>query len=330
MSVRAMCLAAIAAFLLAACAGGSTPGPLSAVPTGPLAQQRTTGGEAPMPFVELANLDYSNGTITVYHVRNGAAKEFARFTPSGSGAQGLAIDTQGLIYTTITSGQGKPCDTCIAVYAPDGRLVATQSAPILPGAKNAPFLTDVSVDKYDDIYVSDFGQQAVYFYPGLTSIAAPPTIVAQNSPNAASVLAMPNGNRVFVSGGCGFASVRPYTASGFRQYQPGSCFGIGTIALIGAAADDTQDILTPIDGAPGLVSISSPAGGRFFAVPDPLGSISGIALSGDGETAYVADHHNESVYVYARPAKGWLQSGRPKLLQTFTGFKNLDIIAAKP
>src|SRR5579872_7118003 len=81
MSVRAMCLAAIAALLLAACAGGSTPGPLSPVPTGPLAQQRMTG-EAPMPFVEIANLDYSNGTITVYHVRNGAAKEFARFTPS--------------------------------------------------------------------------------------------------------------------------------------------------------------------------------------------------------------------------------------------------------
>ena len=93
------------------------------------------------------------------------------------------------------------------------------------------------------------------------------------------------------------------------------------------AADNQEDVLTPVDGAPGLVSISSPSGGALIRVPDNKGAIGGVALNGDASIAYVADARNECVYAFARPAKGWLSSSPPALLATYTGFKKLDVIA---
>ena len=152
----------------------------------------------------------------------------------------------------------------------------------------------------------------------------------QNSQNAASVLATPDGDNVVVSGGCGFASVRPYTRVGRGEYSAGSCFGIGTIALIGGAIDEQIDVMTPVDGVPALVSVSSPSGGNDFRIPGRLASISGVAFNSDASTAYVANARKECVYAFARPAKGWLAGTQPKLLATYTGFKNLDIIAIAP
>jgi hypothetical protein len=214
----------------------------------------------------------------------------------------------------------------VQVFTDTGTLVRQLDAPYLQGGSGAPALTDISVDARDNVYVSDYGQQAVYFFPrGKTKRT--PTVVVQNSQNAASVLSTPNGQNVLVSGGCGFASVRPFTRTASGKYTEGSCFGIGTIALIGGAVDNEEDALTPVDGGPGLVSISSPSGGSSFRVPDPLGSISGVALNADASIAYVADARKECVYAFARPAKGWLSKAQPKLLATYKGFKKLDIIA---
>jgi hypothetical protein len=197
----------------------------------------------------------------------------------------------------------------------------------LQGAPGAPSLSDVSVDEHHNVYVSDYGQQAVYFFPHARA-RHNPTIVVQNSQNAASVLATPDGTNVLISGGCGFASVRPFTREAHKQYSQGACFGIGTIALIGGAVDASEEVMTPVDGVPGLVSVSSPSGGTTFSTPDQLhASISGVALNSDASVAYVANHDKECVYAFARPSGGWLSGGQPKLLATYKGFKNLDIIA---
>jgi hypothetical protein len=276
-------------------------------------------------LAELFNLDYSNGTITVYSIQGNKAKVTTKFAPGSGIAQGLAADAHGRIYTTVTSSGSSPCAACVQVYSDAGKLMRQLDAPTLQGGSGPPDLTDVSVDAHENVYVSDYGQKAVYFFPrGRTKKT--PTVVVQNSNNAASVLATPNGETVFISGGCGFASVAPFTR-GSSGYTQGSCFGIGTIALIGGATDNQEDVITPVDGAPGLVSVSSPSGGGSFNVPDPLGSISGIALNSDGSIAYVADAHKKCVYAFARPAKGWLAKGQPKLLTTYKGFKNLDVIA---
>jgi hypothetical protein len=305
-------------------------GTRSSLPLTSPAIGRDAGSRA-RPLTELVNLDYSNGSITVFSVRSGRAKVTKRFTPARGLAQGLAVDKGGLIYTTVSGAASTPCAACVEVFTNEGKLTAQLAAPILPGAPGAPSLTDISVDDGRNMYVSDYGQQAVYFYSAAGKGGNAPTIVAQNSQNAASVLSTPDGKNVFVSGGCGFASVRPYTRVAWGQYTPGSCFGIGTIALIGGAADDTMNLLTPVDGVPGLVSVSSPTGGTVFTTPDQrYASISGIALNGDASVAYVADHHKECVYAFARPSLGWLSGVQPKVIATYRGFKNLDIIAVRP
>ncbi len=238
------------------------------------------------------------------------------------------MDAQGRIYTTITAASSDLCAACVEIFTTDGKLVESLPAPILSGASGQPSLTDVAVDAHRNVYVSDYGQQAVYFFPH-ASKTREPTIVVQNSQNAASVLATPDGGTVAVSGGCGFASVRPYTRVGRGKYTGGSCFGIGTIALIGGDIDDQIDVMTPIDGVPALVSVSSPSGGNSFHTPGRLASISGVAFNSDASIAYVANARKECVYAFARPAKGWL-SAQPKLLATYKGFKNLDIIAVAP
>ena len=283
------------------------------------------------PLRELYNLDYSNGTITVFRVTSAGVKVYRKFRPSHGRAQGIAVDPDGNIYTTASDSKGDPCFACVQVFTARGQRIAQWDAPILPGAPDPPDLTDISVDVHANVYVSDYGQQAVYMFPSRNAGGRAPIVIAKNSQDAASVLSSPHGHTVFVSGGCGFAAVRPYTAVGVGHYEPGACFGIGTIALIGGAADDRLDVLTPVDGAPGVVSVSSPAGGKLFRTPDQrYASISGVAMPANGSVAYVADHHNESVYAFARPAQGWLNPGRPRLLATYSGFKNLDIIAVRP
>jgi hypothetical protein len=317
--------------LLAGCAGPSGTG--ASIPSGGLPSSEL--GRAAVAPAELANLDYSDGSISVYAVVNGRAQLTKKFTPGGGRAQGLAVDKAGVIYTTITSPNSRPCTACVEAFTPDGKLTKRLKAPILQGAPGAPSLTDVSVDRDENVYVSDYGQQAVYFWAdgGRTGPTdgggSAPTIIVQNSQNAASVLSTPNGADVLVSGGCGFASVRPYRRVQ-GHYQGGSCFGIGTIALIGASADDLVEVLTPVDGVPALVSVSSPTGGATFHTPDRIASISGVALNSDASVAYVANAHKEVVYAFARPAKGWLSGGQPKLIATYKGFANLDIIAVRP
>jgi len=307
-------------FALAACSGGASPSQ-TVLPQAQTWSRAKTGG-----LTELFNLDYSDGAITVFSIENGKAKVTKTFKPGQGNPQGLASDAAGHIYTTLTESGSQPCAACVQVFTDTGTLLSQLDAPALKSAQNPPSLTDVSVDAHNNVYVSDYGQQAVYFFKHGKTTKHGPTIVVQNSTNAASVLATPNGTNVIVSGGCGFASVRPFTRVSRGKYSEGSCFGIGTIALIGGAVDNKEEVLTPVDGAFGLVSVSSPSGGTTFSVPDPKGSIGGIALNGDGSIAYVADAHKEYVYAFAEPSGGWI-SGKPKLLATYKGFKNLDIIA---
>jgi hypothetical protein len=323
-----MCVLALTGlFALGGCA--SSPPGIPAAPLTTRALARSDAGpQQSGSLTQLVNLDYSHGTISVFSTDGGKARLTKAFAPGHGAAQGLAMDAQGRIYTTITAANSDPCAACVEVFTADGKLVERLSAPILSGASGAPSLTDVAVDAHRNVYVSDYGQQAVYFFPH-ASETAKPTIVVQNSQNAASVLATPDGGTVVVSGGCGFASVRPYTRVGRGNYSAGSCFGIGTIALIGGAIDNPIDVMTPVDGVASLVSVSSPSGGHSFRTPGRLASISGVAFNGNASVAYVANARAECVYAFARPPKGWL-SGRPKLIATYTGFKHLDIIAVAP
>jgi len=324
-----ICAAAVAGlFVLGGCAS-STQG----IPAAPLAGRSLVPSDAEARsgswLTQLVNLDYSNGTISVFSISKDRARLTKSFAPGQGVAQGVAMDAQGRIYTTITAASSDVCAACVEIFTASGKLVESLPAPILSGASGQPSLTDVSVDAHRNVYVSDYGQQAVYFYPH-ASKTRKPTVVMQNSQNAASVLATPDGDTVVVSGGCGFASVRPYTRVGRGKYTAGSCFGIGTIALIGGAIDDQIDVMTPVDGVPALVSVSSPSGGRTFRTPGRLASISGVAFNGDASTAYVANARDECVYAFVRPAKGWLSAAQPKLLAIYRGFKNLDIIAVTP
>jgi hypothetical protein len=324
-----ICVAAVAGlFVLGGCASRTQTIPAASLSARSLAP-RDTRTQPDGSLTQLVNLDYLNGTISVFSISNDRARLTKSFAPGHGVAQGLAVDAQGRIYTTITAANSDPCAACVEVFTAEGKLVERLPAPILLGASGQPSLTDVAVDAHRNVYVSDYGQQAVYFYPRAGK-ARKPMIVVQNSQNAASVLATPDGGTVMVSGGCGFASVRPYTRVGRGKYSSGSCFGIGTIALIGGALDDEIDVMTPVDGVPALVSVSSPSGGNTFRTPDRLASISGVAFNSDASTAYVANARKECVYAFARPAKGWLSTGRPKLLATYRGFKNLDIIAVAP
>jgi hypothetical protein len=311
---------------LAGCSGGSSTQP--ALPSTAQAPPNSDARSAASgSLTELFNLNYSNGQITVFSIANGKATITKQFTPPG-GAQGFAAGSKGRIYTTLTETDSKPCASCVQIYSDTGSLVRQLNAPTLKSSPGAPSLNDVSVDAHNNVYVADYGQQAVYFFPHGKAGKNGPTVIVQNSNNDSGVLSTPNGKNVMVGGDCGFASVRPFTQSASGSYTPGTCFGIGTLGLIGAATDNQQDVFTPVDGGRGLVSISSPTGGQYiFNVPDQQAAIGSVALSSDGSIAYVADASKEVVYAFARPAKGWLSGTSPTVLATYKGFKKLNIIA---
>jgi hypothetical protein len=315
-----------ASFLLAGCS--SSPSTQPGIPvTGQPQADSLARPAASSGLSELFNLNYSNGQITVFSIANGKATVTKQFTPPG-GAQGFAADAKGRIYTTLTETDSKPCASCVQIYSDTGSLVRQLDAPTLKSSPGAPSLNDVSVDKHDNVYVADYGQQAVYFFPHGKLGKNGPTVIVQNSNNDSGVLSTPNGKNVMVGGDCGFASVRPFTLNASGSYTPGACFGIGTLGLIGGAVDNKEDVFTPVDGGRGLVSVSSPSGGQnIFNVPDQQAAIGSIALNSDGSIAYVADASKELVYAFSRPAKGWLSGTQPALLATYKGFKKLNIIA---
>jgi hypothetical protein len=313
------------AFMPTGCSG--TPSTQPAIPSTASVPGRSNAHPAGSSgLTELFNLNYSNGQITVFSIANGKATITKQFTPPG-GAQGFAADAKGQIYTTLSETNSKPCSACVQIYSDTGSLVRQLDAPTLKSSPGAPSLNDVSVDAHENVYVADYGQQAVYFFPHGKIGKNGPTVVVQNSSNDSGVLATPNGKNVLVGGDCGFASVRPFTRAAGGKYTQGACFGIGTLGLIGGATDNKEDTFTPVDGGRGLVSISSPSGQYIFNVPDQQAAIGSVALSGDGLTAYVADASKECVYAFARPAKGWLSGVMPKVVATYTGFKKLNIIA---
>jgi|GEM_PF-2106323 len=316
----------LALAILAGCSGATPvsqalPQSASALSSAGANERAASGG-----LTELYNLDYSNGSITVYSIKNGKATQTAEFTPGNGLAQGLAADAHRHIYSTV-SYCSSPCGAYVQVFTDTGKVIRQLNAPTLQGAPGPPSLTDVSVDTHDNVYVSDYGQQAVYFFQHGRSTKHGPIVVVQNSHNAASVLSQPDGKVVLISGGCGFASVAPFTRVSHGKYTQGACFGIATIALIGGAVDDQEEVMTPVDGVFGLVSVSSPTGGTSFQTPDRMASVSGTAFNSDASIAYVANARKECVYAFARPANGWLSGVQPKVLATYKGFKNLDIIA---
>lgn len=280
------------------------------------------------PLSQLVSLDRTTGTITVFSIQDGEAKVVKRFLRANGRVAGIAMDRQGLIYTTVTSANSKPCSACVEAFNLSGQLMSRLPAPVLSGAPGAPSLTGVSVDRHENVYVSDYGQQAIYFFPKGGELGSV-NVVVQGATNATSVLATPNGSNVLVSD-CGFEAARPYRRAASGEYKSRGCFGVGTPLLIGGAVDDRMDVLTPVDGATGLVSVSSPFGGIVFHTPDErYASITSVTLNANASIAYVADDHDENVYAFERPALGWLV-GHPPLLATYRGFENLDIIAVRP
>jgi hypothetical protein len=279
---------------------------------------------------QLVNLDYSTNALTVFSVSGDRAKLEHRFVvvkPRKGSVNGVAVDRAGLIYTAIDAPSGSPCPSCFEVLRSDGTVVAQIPAPILSGAPGAPDITDLALDRDGDVFLSDYGQQAVYYYAPTASGFIGPSIVVHGTQDAASVAVTPNAHLAFISGGCGLGAVRQYTRQASGGYQPDNCFGIGTIALIGGSADDAGDVATPVDGVFGLVSISDAAGhGTNFRIPDRVGSVGGVAFSRNASVLYVADHTKEVVYAFARPAGGWLL-GKPRHVATYHGFAALDIIA---
>jgi hypothetical protein len=287
--------------------------------------------DAPPPLSTLVNLNYSNGAISAFSINGNEATledSYRLVKPKNGSTNGIAL-LDGMITTAVDASPSKPCTACFEILQLDGTLVELVPDPILKNASGAPDVTDVATDGLGELFLSDFGQQAVYYYNWGDSEFIGPTIVAQNTHDAASVAVSPNGKLLFLSGGCGFASVRLYTRHG-RHFAPGNCFGIGTIALIGGSADDAGDVATPVDGVFGLVSISNPDGkGTSFSIPDQMGSVGGVTFSSDGRFLYVADHSKEVVYAFRRPGGGWVSGATPRHVATYRGFKKLNIIAVQ-
>jgi hypothetical protein len=278
----------------------------------------------------VANLDYSTNAISVFAVSNGVATLTKKFTPvnTKTGSVNGIMLHDGLIYTAINSSSSKPCASCLQVYGLDGSLKSQQNAPSISGAPGGPQITDLAVDERGDVFLSDIGQQAVYYYSPSKAGWSGPNVVVSGSQNAASVAVLPDAKVVYISGGCGFASARIYTRQPSGGYQAGVCFGIGTIAFIGASIDRAGDVASPVDGAPGLVSIGNPDGkGVSFTIPTFTDGIGSVTFAQNDLALYVADSTQELVYAYRRPDGGWTKGHKPRLVATYTGFAALNIIA---
>ncbi len=287
----------------------------------------TPAGAPALGYV--ANLDYSNNAISVFTVAGGKATLAHRFVlvnPKVGSVNGIAVRGD-LIYTAVNSSTAKPCTSCLEVLQFDGKLVSRVNAPILSGAPGGPQITDLSLDLHGDVFLSDFGQQAVYYYSPTASGWAGPNVVVQGTQNAASVAVTPDAQYAYVSGGCGFASARVFTRQASGGYEAGNCFGIGTIAFIGASVDRAGDVASPVDGAPGLVSIGNPDGkGIAFTIPNFRDGIGSVSFARNDMALFVVDSTKETVYEYRRPDQGWTVR-KPQLVATYTGFKALNIVA---
>jgi hypothetical protein len=326
-------LLAVAIIALSSCSSGNVaPALVSSPLQSPSAEHsvaalsqsvRVAPSEAPL--VELGNLNYSNGAITVYHIANNVASVYSQFRPENGSAQGLAIDRNGLIYTAITNG--KQCGTCIEVFTPQGKLTNTLVAPALAGAPGPASLNNVSVDWAGDVYVSDSGQEAAYYYPPGSTSATVPSIIVEHSKYLGGLTASPDGQTVVI-GGCSFGSGRVYRRDSSGSFNAGACFSTPTISLIGSASDKSSLTLTPIDPSDSRVAACSAWGEYVFITPHPdSATIMSVAMNASSDVAYAADQRNAEVYVFSRPSKGWLSGTQPQLLATYTGFTHLDIIA---
>ena len=99
------------------------------------------------PLSQLVSLDRSTGAITVFSIQDSEAKVANKFLRANGRVAGLAMDWQGLIYTTVTSANSKPCSACVEAFDVNGRLMNRLFVPVLSGAPGAPSLTGVSVDR---------------------------------------------------------------------------------------------------------------------------------------------------------------------------------------
>jgi len=322
----------IAAILAVACLPAAATAAVSAgsvpVQSLPHASQRSTAPSADGLSL-VANLDYSNGTFQSWSVARRQATLLGSFRigrRADVAVNGVSLDASGLLYTGIDSTNGKPCAACFEVLKSDGTVVAKVPAPALGGSQSA-HVDDLALDASGKVYIADTGQVAAYFYTPTASGFSGPTLI-ETGANPASIAVSPNGQLVFIQGNCGFGEARVYTLGASGTYQPGNCFGIGTVALIGGSADDAGDVATPVDGAIGLVSISNPNGqGMAFSLPGRLTSVGGVAFSPDASLLYVADATRERVYAYARPSGGWVSGATPAIAGRAAGFKQLNIIA---
>jgi hypothetical protein len=311
----------VAALALEACSSeGIAPGQPS--PSLPLPSMRSES-KLPKPPAELGSLNYSNGSISVYHIANNVASIYARFRPENGTAQGLAIDANGLVYTAIT--KGKRCGTCVEVFTPQGRFENALVAPKLSGAPGHAALNNVSVDETGGVYVSDYGQEAVYYYPAGATSSTVPTVIVRNLKYAGPVNAVPDGTRVVI-GGCSFGSASIYRREPSGKWVAGACFSFPTISLLGTASDNLGVTVTPTDPNAGTLVVSEPNKQKYFSTPNATtASVMSVAMNASGNLLYAADQHNDLVYVFSRPTS-WF-GGQPPVIATYKGFRHLDVIA---
>jgi hypothetical protein len=329
-----------AALALAACSSqGATPGQLSSPSSQlPAMEQRsvvatastaTTSQDASLAVnpatqtpLEVGNLDYSNGTITVYYVENTTAFQYSQFTPEHGTGQGIAIDSKGRIYTAVTNGHA--C-TCVEVFTPQGRLVNTLVAPTLKGAPGPASLVDVSVDASGDVFVSDSGQGAVYEYPPGATPTTTPRVIVNDPGHVGLTYASPDGQSIVLSG-CSFASARIYRRDSSGDFIASPCFFTEGF-LWGTAIDDHGVALSTTDPENNTVIVFSQSNVTAFNTPHgPHAGVTSIAMSTTGDTAYVTDAYDQLINVYTSPGT-WINGGVPKLVTTYKGFHHLDLIA---